>query len=386
MIDPVRLAQDLIRRPSITPKDEGAIGVLEAALRPLGFVCHRLRFEELGLAPVENLYARIGTEAPHFCFAGHTDVVPPGDISQWSCDPFAAKIDNGVLTGRGVADMKGAIAAFAAAAERHLAKGPLNGSIGFLITGDEEGDAINGTPKMLKLLQARGETIDHSLFGEPSSITSVCDTLKIGRRGSLNVRLTARGTQGHAAYADKLNNPIHALATLADRLANNPLDGGSGLFDPSTVSFSTFDVGNPTVNVVPATARAAFNIRFNDLHTPESLIAHIEHEAGEVSRQTSCEIVVEPSVSGLTSVEKPGAYTALIQKAVDTVTGRVPVLSTSGGTSDARFIIGMCPAVELGLFTETIHQVNERASIKDIETLTEVYVAILGEYFKAPPV
>ena len=369
-------------RPSVTPRDEGAIAVLEAALAPLGFVCHRLKFEEPGIPAVENLYARIGTKAPHFCFAGHTDVVPAGDAGKWSSDPFAAEIKDGILVGRGAADMKGAVAAFAAAAARFLATGAPFGSVGFLITGDEEGDAVNGTPKMLSWLKAHGETIDHALFGEPTSIETLCDTLKIGRRGSLNVTLAAHGTQGHVAYAAELKNPVHALAALVDKLANTPLDAGSALFDPSTLSFSTFDVGNETVNVVPAEAYAAFNIRFNDRHTPESLTRRIEAEAAVVAKRTGCRIEVKPNLSGLAGAEKPGPYTDLLQKAVASVTGSAPVLSTSGGTSDARFMTDVCPAVELGLFTQTIHQIDERANVADLEKLADVYLAILNAYFK----
>lgn len=379
MLDPVALAQDLIRRPSITPKDAGAMAVLETVLSALGFTCHRLHFAEAGTAAVENLYARIGTMAPNFCFAGHTDVVPPG-AAAWRHDPFEAVVEDGVLYGRGATDMKGAIAAFVAAVSRHLAKGPLKGSISFLITGDEEGDAVNGTPKILDWLKARGEKIDHALFGEPSSVEAICDTIKIGRRGSLNVRLIARGTQGHVAYAERLKNPVHALASLVDLLASHPLDQGSELFDPSTLSFSTFDTGNPTVNIVPAVAVAAFNIRFGDLQTPEGLIAYIQAAADRIAAKTGCPIDVAPNVSGLASVERPGPYTDLVQQAVAAVTGTVPAMTTAGGTSDARFLTDFCPALELGLKTDTMHQVNERAPLADILKLTDVYEAILGRY------
>ncbi|MGB8600840.1 MAG: succinyl-diaminopimelate desuccinylase [Rhizomicrobium sp.] len=380
-VNPVALAQSLIRRPSITPHDEGAITVLEEALTPLGFTCHHLRFEEPGVPAVENLYARIGTLGPHFCFAGHTDVVPPGNPAHWKSDPFAANIQDGVLIGRGAADMKGAIAAFTAAVSRHLAKGPLKGSISLMITGDEEGDAINGTPKILNWLKARGESIDHSLFGEPTSIKTMGDTIKIGRRGSMNVTLTAHGTQGHVAYANELKNPIHALAALTDYFASHPLDQGSALFDPSTLTFTTFDVGNPTVNLVPAEAKACFNIRFSDLHTPESLADYIRLTTENFARKTGCTITAETSVSGVASAEQPGAYTDLLQNAIATVTGVKPALSTSGGTSDARFITDFCPAVEFGLFTESIHKVDECAAVADIEKLTDMYEAILAAYF-----
>lgn len=382
-IDPVALAQELIRRPSVTPHDEGAISVLEDVLEPLGFTCHHLHFDEPGIPGVENLYARIGTSGRNFCFAGHTDVVPPGNPDHWKSPPFAAEIHDGILIGRGVADMKGAIAAFVAATARHIAKGPLKGSISLMITGDEEGDAINGTPKILSWLKARDETIDHSLFGEPTSIQQMGDTIKIGRRGSMNVALIARGTQGHVAYANELRNPIHVLAALVDYFASHPLDKGSALFDPSTLTFSTFDVGNPTVNLVPAEARAAFNIRFSDLHTPESLTDYIRLAVDNFSRKTGCTITMTTSVSGVASVEQPGSYTDLLQKAIATVTGAKPALSTSGGTSDARFITDFCPAVEFGLFTESIHRVDENAAVADIAKLTDMYEAILDAYFAA---
>lgn len=385
MIDTIALAQELIRRPSVTPHDEGAMAVLEAVLQPLGFQCHRLHFAEAGTEPVENLYARIGTQSPNFCFAGHTDVVPPGNLQQWTADPFAADIDNGMLTWRGVTDMKGAIAAFVAAVSRHLAKGPLKGSISFLITGDEEGDAVNGTPKILEWLKVRGEKIDHSLFGEPSSVETICDTIKIGRRGSLNVKLIAHGTQGHVAYAEHLKNPVHALACVIALLTDRPLDDGTPLFDPSTLSFSTFDTGNPTVNIVPAQATAAFNIRFNDLQLPEGLIAYIRATVDGIANKTGCPIEMETNLSGVASVEKPGPYTDLLQAAIAAATGTKPAMTTAGGTSDARFITDFCPAVELGLKTDTMHQVNERAPVTDLLKLTDVYEAILAAYFAHPP-
>ena len=378
MLDPVALAQALIRCPSVTPKDEGALGVLEGALKPLGFSCRRLPFGD-----VENLYARIGTGAALFCFAGHTDVVPPGGI--WKSDPFGAEIREGVLYGRGAADMKSAIAAFAAAAARVLAKGAPKGSIGFLITGDEEGDAINGTQKVLAWLKDKGEHIDHCIVGEPTSVAAVGDTIKIGRRGSMNVRVTVKGMQGHVAYPAKALNPIPALAALATRLTEHKLDDGTAHFEPSTLSFTGIDTGNAATNVIPAEARAALNIRFNELHTPETLMAFIEGEAKTVSRQTGCEIALEQNVSGTAFLTKPGPFVEFVAKAVESVTGRLPEFSTGGGTSDARFIAEYCPVAELGLPNATMHQTDESAAIADIQLLTDIYVALLVAYFKNPP-
>ncbi|MBU6298100.1 MAG: succinyl-diaminopimelate desuccinylase [Alphaproteobacteria bacterium] len=383
MLDPVPLAQALMRCPSVTPADAGALGVLEDALKPLGFACHRLTFREPDNAPIENLYARIGTHAPLFCFAGHTDVVPSGE--GWRSDPFAAEIRDGVLYGRGAADMKTAIAAFAAAVTRHIAKGELKGSIGLIITGDEEGDAINGTRKILDWMKDKGEHADHCIVGEPTSAAATGDTLKIGRRGSMTVRVTVKGVQGHVAYPQRANNPIPALAALVARLANHPLDEGTGHFDPSTLAFTTVDVGNPASNVIPAEARATFNIRFNDLHTPETLMAFLNGEAAAVAKQSGCEIALKSGISGVAFLTTPGAFTDLVAKTVENVTGRRPEFSTSGGTSDARFIKDHCPVVELGLPGATMHKTDECVPVADIEKLTDIYAALLDAYFANPP-
>ena len=382
ILDPVALAQALIRCPSVTPKDAGALDVLESALAPLGFACHRLVFEEPGTEAVDNLYARVGNGAPLFLFAGHADVVPPG--GHWKSDPFGAEIRDGVLYGRGAADMKSAIAAFAAAAARHLAKGA-HGSIALLITGDEEGEALNGTEKVLAWLKDKGERIDHCIVGEPSSVAAVGDTIKIGRRGSMNVRVTVKGTQGHAAYPSRALNPIPTLAEMVTKLANIKLDDGTAHFEPSTLSFTSIDVGNVATNVIPGEARAQFNIRFNDLHTPGTLMALIDGEAKTIAKQTGCEIEFERSVSGVAFVTKPGPFTDLVAKVVESVTGRRPDFSTGGGTSDARFIQSFCPVAELGLPNATMHKVDECAAVADIGRLTDIYVALLDAYFKNPP-
>lgn len=375
MIDPVALAQDLIRRPSVTPKDAGALDVLEAALKPLGFACQRLPFGE-----VDNLYARLGEAAPHFCFAGHTDVVPPGE--GWRHDPFAGKIEDGALFGRGAADMKSAIAAFVAAVARH---GRPQGSISLLITGDEEGAAVNGTVKVLDWLRQRGERLDHCVVGEPTATARAGDTLKIGRRGSVNIDLAAIGVQGHVGYPARAKNPIPALATLVTRLSAHRLDEGSAYFEPSTLAFTTLDVGNAATNVIPGEARARFNIRFNDLHTAESLIAWVEREAIQIAAETGVEIKVAAQVSGVSFLTPPGPFTALVAEAVERVTGTAPQFSTSGGTSDARFIKDACPVVELGLAGTTMHKVDECVPVAEIAALTDIYAALLDAYFANPP-
>ena len=381
MIDPVRLARALIRCPSVTPKDAGALGVLEDALKPLGFSCQRLAFEENGAARVENLFAQLGHGAPLFCFAGHTDVVPPGDASLWRHDPFGAEIDGGMLYGRGAADMKSAIAAFVAAVERCPAKG----AIALLITGDEEGDAVNGTRKVLGWLEDKAIRIGHAIVGEPSSVAFVGDHIKIGRRGSLNFRATVEGTQGHAAAPERALNPIPAMAELVTKLTNLKLDDGSDHFGPSTLAFTSIDVGNPANNVIPAAARAMFNIRFNDRHTPQSLSRLIQKIAADVAMDTACTVRLDASLSGAAFVTEPGPFTALVCRAVRSVTGRTPEFSTGGGTSDARFIKDHCPVAELGLSNATMHKADECVAVADIETLTRIYAALLDAYFANPP-
>jgi len=386
MTDPVALAQALIRCRSVTPEDGGALGVLEDALMPLGFVCTRLRFQAEGTAPVENLYARIGTQGPNFCFAGHTDVVPPGDPKLWKHDPFAAVIEGGTLYGRGAVDMKTAVACFAAAAARFIASGKPYGSISLLITGDEEGPTnINGTKRVLEWLAEQGERLDHCIVGEPTATAETGDVLKIGRRGTMNVKLTVTGTQGHAAYPAKANNPIPAIAELIGALANWKLDDGTDHFDPSTLAFTTVDVGNQATNVIPAEARAGFNIRFNDRHKSADLIAHIEREAARIAKARGVEIVVSAHASGEPFLTAPGAFTAMLSKIVHEVTGRTPELSTTGGTSDARFIKNYCPVVEMGLPGGTMHKADECVPVAEIEKLTALYARVLDAYFVDPP-
>jgi succinyl-diaminopimelate desuccinylase len=384
--DALELAQALIRCPSVTPQDAGALGVLEGALKPLGFSCRRLRFEEKDLAPVDNLYAKLGTGRPNLCFAGHTDVVPPGERANWRHDPFGAQVVDGTLFGRGAADMKSAIAAFAAAVSRHLkANGVPKGSISFLITGDEEGIAVNGTVKVLDWLKKNGEALDHCVVGEPTSMGRAGDTLKIGRRGSMNVRVTVCGVQGHVAYPALARNPIPILAELVRRLSGWRLDEGSEHFEPSTLAFTTVDVGNPAVNVIPAEARAGFNIRFNDKHTPDSLMTEIRAIAQAVRYDAGGEIALTNAVSGVAFFTPPGSFTDLLSQAILRITGSRPDYSTTGGTSDARFIKDHCPVVELGLAGRTMHKTDECASLADIETLTRIYQSVIELYFANPP-
>ena len=385
MIDPVVLAQALIRRPSVTPEDAGALGVLQEALKPLGFDCVPLPFDGDGGPHTENLYARIGIGGPVFCFAGHTDVVPPGDAGLWKHDPFGGVIENGILYGRGAVDMKTSIAAFAAACERHLQNGPPKGSIIFLITGDEEGDAINGTPKLLRWLKEQNIALDHCLIGEPSSTVTIGDGIKVGRRGSLNTRVSVEGVQGHAAYPGKAKNPVHALAAFITRLTRTPLDSGTALFEPSTLVFSTVDVGNPATNVIPAKATGGFNVRFNDAHNFETLKAQLNAAAQAVSDETGCVVTLTFNLSGVSFAVAPGPFTDLLDRAIASVTGEKPEHSTSGGTSDGRFIKDLCPVVELGLMNATMHQSNECVPLADIAKLTDIYTAILDAYFSAEP-
>jgi succinyl-diaminopimelate desuccinylase len=373
-MDPIPLAQALIRCPSVTPKDEGALGLLQAALEALGFACHRLPFEE-----VDNLYARLGTEGPNLCYAGHTDVVPPGDDALWRHPPFAAEISDGILYGRGASDMKSSIAAFVAAAAR-FGK-PSKGSISLLITGDEEGPSINGTVKVLDWMKARGETIDHCIVGEPASLARSGDQIKIGRRGSITARVTVRGTQGHVGYPHKALNPIPAVAALVTKLSSKVLDTGTEHFEPSTLSFTTVDVGNPASNVIPAQARAQFNIRFNDIHSGASLQRWIEQEAETVAKEFGCEIEVRCVVGAQVFLTKPGTFTDLVVRAIEDAAGIAPEFSTAGGTSDARFIKDHCPVVELGLPGGTMHKADECVAVDEVRRLSDIYRAILERYF-----
>jgi succinyl-diaminopimelate desuccinylase len=378
-IDPVEFAAELIRRPSVTPKDEGALGLLADRLERLGFTCHSLTFAEDGHEPVANLYARRGTGRPNLCFAGHTDVVPTGALDAWSFDPFAAAVKNGALCGRGAVDMKGAIAAFAAAAERFLAaRGPgFEGSISFLITGDEEGVAVNGTRKVLDWLRARGEAIDACIVGEPTSATRLGDMIKIGRRGSMTGRLTVTGVQGHVAYPHLADNAAHRLIRLLHALTETALDDGTEHFQASGLQVTTIDIGNPATNVIPGEARATFNIRFNDLWTSDKLKAWVAERLDAVGAGYA----LAWEVSGESFLVPPGIVSDCLSGAIREVTGLVPELSTTGGTSDARFIHAYCPCAEFGLVGQTMHKVDERVELADIAQLTAIYGGFLERFF-----
>ena len=381
--DPLAIARDLLRCRSVTPAEGGALKFLEATLKAAGFSVHRVTFREPGTDDVENLYARIGSAAPHLVFAGHTDVVPPGDETAWKHPPFAGNVAGAELYGRGAVDMKGGIACAVAAVLDHLAarSGKPKGSISFLITGDEEGIAVNGTPKLLQWAAERGEKFDHCILGEPSNVEELGDTIKIGRRGSLNGHLLVTGRQGHVAYPQRAENPIRGLVTLVAALQAEPLDAGSALFPPSHLEFTSVDVGNKTVNLIPGEARARFNIRFNDKHTLKSLKKLIEQRAAKAATgKIKFAFQWEPSNAGV-FVTKPGPFTELVTDAIATVTGRKPELSTSGGTSDARFITAYCPVVEFGLVGQTMHQVDERVPIADLRALTTIYRTIIDRYF-----
>ncbi|MGE5766631.1 MAG: succinyl-diaminopimelate desuccinylase, partial [Bacteroidota bacterium] len=343
-LDTLELAQALIRCKSVTPEEGGALDLLQSVLEPLGFTCHRLPFAEEGAPRVDNLYARLGEGGPHLCYAGHTDVVPVGDAAAWSVDPFAGQVRYGALYGRGAVDMKGAIAAFAAALSGLLAEhGRPRGSVSLLITGDEEGDAVNGTRKVLDWLKARDETIDCCLVGEPTSDARLGDMVKIGRRGSLNARLTVSGTQGHTAYPQLADNPLHHLARMLNALVSEPLDGGNAHFPPSSLQLTSVDVGNTTTNVIPAKATALFNVRFNDMQSSASVEAWIRERldrAIDKSRGAAYDLAIR--VSGESFLCPPGPWSELISDAVRAVTGTAPALGTTGGTSDARFIKDHC--------------------------------------------
>jgi succinyl-diaminopimelate desuccinylase len=378
--DPVTIARDLVRCRSVTPAEGGALGLLEKLLEGAGFAVERITFAEPGTVPVENLYARLGTRAPHLVFAGHTDVVPPGDEARWSHPPFAGEIAGGALYGRGAVDMKGGIACALAAALNHVAAGKLAGSISFLITGDEEGIAVNGTTKLLRWAADRGERFDHCILGEPSSAFQVGDTIKVGRRGSLNGTLTVTGRQGHVAYPQLAENPIRALTALMTTLMAAPLDHGSAHFEPSNLEFTSVDVGNPVVNLIPGEARARFNIRFNDCHDQASLKTLIETRAQAAPAQTRWRIDWERSNADV-FLTQPGAFVDLVVGAITEIAGHTPKLSTTGGTSDARFIKNYCPVLEFGLVGRTMHQTDECTPVADLALLTAVYRRILERYF-----
>jgi len=381
--DPVALAQALIRCESVTPAEGGALTLLEGVLDAAGFECHRITFSEPGFPDVENLYARLGNTGPNLCFAGHTDVVPAGNLDAWTSPPFGAEIHGGVLYGRGAVDMKGEIACFVAAMKRFLAqdRASLPGSISLLITGDEEGDSVNGTVKLLDWLKARGEVLHAAVVGEPSSRNAVGDEIKIGRRGSLNGEIVVAGKQGHAAYPQLADNPVPKLARIIDRLSSLKLDNGTAHFEPSHLAVTVISVPNTATNVIPGEARARFNVRYNDGHDRPRLEALLREVCDSAAAEIGARYTLTFSGTGDVFVTEAGPLVATMQSAVEAVTGHVPKLSTTGGTSDARFIKDHCPVIEMGLVNATIHQVDERVSVADLETLTRIYERFLSLFF-----
>ena len=373
-IDPVDLARQLVQCESVTPHEGGALDLLEGYLSQLGFECTRLPFAE-----VDNLYARYGTASPNFCFAGHTDVVPPGNPDDWSVDPFSAAIIDGRMVGRGTADMKCAIASFVSAAEHIIAQDDFGGSISFLITGDEEGPAINGTVKVLEWLAAKGETLDMCLVGEPTNPNVMGEMAKIGRRGSLNAILTAKGTQGHVAYPERADNPVGRLTQLLSHLPQGPIDEGTAMFQPSNLEVTGLLTTTMTHNVIPADAKAILNVRFNVSFTGESLMAFIRKHLDSAG----VDYAIEFDLKGDPFETPSGPLTDAIKYGVNAVTGREPEFSTTGGTSDARFIKNYCPVAEFGMAGRAMHGVNESVDVADITVLRDIYIAIMKLVFSA---
>ena len=377
LLDPINLARALIRCPSVTPADAGALDVLQAALEELGFSCTRLPFED-----IDNLYAEIGAGAPHLCFAGHTDVVPPGDEGEWTSPPFDATLKDGKLWGRGASDMKGAIAAFAAAAARAIANGKIKGKLSLLITGDEEAKGVNGTVRMLPWLREHSIAIDHCIVGEPSNPDTIGDMIKVGRRGSINCWLTVTGKQGHVAYPRRAQNPIPALMRKLLVLSETPLDEGYDRFQPSSLQVTDIHIGNPAHNVIPGKAAARFNIRFNPNWTGASIQQWLRDRLDAVATEIGASYKLDCVVSGEAFLTTDTDFLAVLSDCVEAKTGRRPELSTSGGTSDARFIKDYAPVAEFGLVGATIHQIDEFAEVSDITLLTDIYESMIATYFE----
>ena len=382
-IDPLNLSQALIKCPSVTPDSGEALDVLQDILSEMGFRCEQVNFSAADTPDVNNLYAKFGHSSPNFCFAGHTDVVPVGDLEAWTVDPFGAEIKKGMLCGRGASDMKTAIACFVAAVSRFIDTRDNNfkGSISLLITGDEEGPAINGTKKLLEWITEEGDVLDACLVGEPTNPNELGDMIKIGRRGSLNGYLTVSGTQGHTAYPHLADNPIHLIVKMLETITSKELDQGTDHFQASTIQVSTIDVDNPATNVIPAKARATFNVRFNDLHKATDIERWLREQFDMVTNQTDSSYDLITKVSGEAFLSPPGQLSAVLSGAVTEVTGHTPVLSTSGGTSDARFIKDYCPVAEFGMVGATMHKIDESVKLVDLEALTAIYTTTLKNYF-----
>ena len=385
-LNPIKLTQALVKCQSITPKDDGALLVVQDHLSSIGFDCSPLLFSENGSYEVKNLFATIGLDGPHLAFAGHTDVVPPGNESSWKHPPFSAIIEGDKLYGRGTEDMKSNIACFMSATEKFLKKNGKNfgGKISFIITGDEEGEAINGTPQIMEWTKKQNIKIDHCLVGEPTSNTNIGDKVKIGRRGSINFFLTVKGVQGHTANGHRAQNPVHCLTKLITNILEKPLDEGNEFFLPTAIQIPTFDVGNPAHNVIPEYATATINIRFNDLHTPESLIQWLNKKIESIfANVENATCKVEQEISARSFLNKPGNLSKIVAKSISQATGRneEPELATDGGTSDARFIKNYCEVIELGIRNQTLHQVDEFVFLDDLTELTKIYYKILENYF-----
>ena len=385
-LNPIKLTQALVKCQSITPKDDGALLVVQDHLSSMGFDCAPLVFSGNGSYEVKNLFATIGSDGPHLAFAGHTDVVPPGNESSWKHPPFSAIIEDDKLYGRGTEDMKSNIACFISATEQFLKKNGKNfgGKISFIITGDEEGEAINGTPQIMEWTKKQNIKIDHCLVGEPTSNTKIGDKVKIGRRGSINFFLTVKGIQGHTANGHRAENPVHCLTKLISNILEKPLDKGNEFFLPTAIQIPTFDVGNPAHNVIPEYASATINIRFNDLHTPESLIQWLNEKIESIfTNMDNVSCKVKHEISARSFLNKPGNLSKIVSKSISQATGRneEPEFATDGGTSDARFIKNYCEVIELGIRNQTLHQVDEFVFLDDLNELTKIYYKILENYF-----
>jgi succinyl-diaminopimelate desuccinylase len=384
-INELTLAKELIKFPSVTPKDAGAIGYLVKQLRRLGFNCKILEFKDKNKKskPIKNIYARLGKKSPNLCYAGHTDVVPPGNIEDWTVNPFKPTIKKNHLIGRGANDMKSSIACFVSAVEKFLKKRrKFNGSISFLITGDEEGLAINGTKKVVEYLKKRKEKIDFCIVGEPTNPNKLGEMIKIGRRGSVSGTIMISGSQGHVAYPHLSNNPINTLVKICKKLNEYKLDKGNKNFQPSNLEFTSINVDNNATNVIPATAKAQFNIRFNNLHTSSSLKKKIYSIVRNFCKKNKCKFKIDFHVSGESFLTKPNKTIYMAKNIIKKITRITPVFSTTGGTSDARFIRKISPCLEFGLVNKTMHKIDECVSLKDLKNLTKIYQNILEDYFK----
>lgn len=382
VINELSLTKELIKIPSITPLDGGAIALVAKHLRSLGFRCTILNFKDKNTAPIKNLYARLGTSSPNFCFAGHTDVVPTGNIKSWNVGPFSGTVKDGKIYGRGTSDMKGAIACFIAAVSEFLQnKKKFAGSISFIITGDEEGVAINGTKKVVDYLKKKKEKIDFCLVGEPSNRKKIGQMMKIGRRGSLTTYVTLSGIQGHVAYPHEACNPSTPIIKILDKLKSWKLDKGTNNFQPSNLEITKVSTDSNADNVIPATASATFNIRFNNKHTYTTLKKRISSITEQISKKYKCKAKIKYSETGTAFITKPGKTVKMMSKVIKDITNHRPVLSTSGGTSDARFIKDIAPCVEFGLVGNTMHKVNECVAITDLKKLKRIYYKVLELYF-----